>query len=53
MHLAVGSSVGDGEVIGKVFSGGRGDMMAAKDSGDEGGRSAIRPLDGLSELEPW
>ena len=37
----------------KFFSSGRGDLMAAKDSEDEGGRSAIRPLEGLPELEPW
>ena len=53
MHLQVGSLAGDGEVAGK-FSCNRGDLMATEDSIDEGGggRSAIRPLDGLSELEP-
>ena len=53
MHLLVGSLAGDEEVAGKISSS-RGDLMAIEDSVDEGGggRSAIRPLDGLSELEP-
>ena len=49
----VGSPFGDGEVVRK-FSGSRGDLMAKKDSEDEGGvigvRYAIRWVAGVGTM---